>query len=107
MAFSDIGILIGNVTLNKIERSTKKPMQDQEKLLKKIIRKNKNCELGKKFNFADIHSMDDFRSKVPLTTYADYDPLVDRMIHNKEKNIMYKLVCAGIIIVGIVITVII
>ena len=90
MAFSDIGILIGNVTLNKIERSTKKPMQDQEKLLKKIIRKNKNCELGKKFNFADIHSIDDFRSKVPLTTYADYDPLVDRMILNKEKNIMYK-----------------
>ena len=84
MAFSDIGILIGNVTLNKIERSTKKPMQDQEKLLKKIIRKNKNCELGKKFNLADIHSIDDFRSKVPLTTYADYDPLVDRMIHYKE-----------------------
>ncbi len=90
MAFSDLGILIGDVTLNKIERTSKNPMKAQEKLLKRIIRKNRSCELGKKFNFADIHSMEEFRSKVPLTTYADYDPLVDRMILNREKNIMYK-----------------
>lgn len=90
MAFSDLGILIGDVTLAKIERTSKKPMKAQQKLLKKIIRKNKSCELGKKLNFADIHSMEEFRSKVPLSTYDDYDPLVDRMIHKKEKNIMYK-----------------
>ncbi len=90
MAFSDLGILIGDVTLAKIERTSKKPMKAQQKLLKKIIRKNKSCELGKKFGFSNIHSMEEFRSKVPLTTYDDYDPLVDRMIHNKEKNIMYK-----------------
>ncbi len=89
MAFSDIGILIGNVTLNKIERTTKDPMKAQEKLLKRILNKSKNCELGKKYNFAEINGIDDFRSKVPLTTYEDYDPLVDRMIHNGEKNIMY------------------
>ncbi|MBQ8026899.1 MAG: GH3 auxin-responsive promoter family protein, partial [Clostridia bacterium] len=90
MAFSDLGILIGDVTLAKIERTTKKPMKAQDKLLNRIVRKNKNCELGKKYNFADIHSVEEFRSKVPLTTYEDYDPLVDRMILNKEKNIMYK-----------------
>ncbi len=90
MAFSDFGILLGDVTLAKVERTSKDPMKAQEKLLKRIIKKNKNCELGKKFNFADIHSMDDFRSKVPLTTYEDYDPLVDRMIHNRENNLMYS-----------------
>ena len=90
MSISDIGVLIGDVTLAKIEATTKNPMKAQEKLLNKIIRKNKNCELGKKFGFADIHSMEEFRAKVPLTTYDDYDPLVDRMIHNKEKNLMYS-----------------
>ncbi len=89
MAFSDLGILIGDVTLAKIERTTKKPMPAQEKLLKRILKKSKGCELGKKYNFADIHSIEEFRSKVPLSTYEDYDPLVDRMIHNREKNIMY------------------
>lgn len=89
MAISDFGVLLGDVTLAKIEVTTKNPMKAQEKLLNRIIRKNKNCELGKKFGFADIHSMDEFRKKVPLTTYDDYDPLVDRMIHNREKNLMY------------------
>ncbi|MBR6620163.1 MAG: GH3 auxin-responsive promoter family protein [Clostridia bacterium] len=90
MAISDFGILLGDVTLAKVEATTKNPMKAQEKLLNKIIRKNKNCELGKKFGFADIHSIDDFRAKVPLTTYEDYDPLVDRMIQNKENNLMYS-----------------
>lgn len=89
MAFSDLGILIGDVTLAKIERTTKDPMKAQEKLLKRILSKSKNCELGRKYNFADIHSIEDFRKKVPLSTYEDYDPLVDRMIHNREKNLMY------------------
>ncbi len=89
MAFSDIGVLIGDVTLAKIERTTKDPMKAQEKLLKRILNKSKNCELGKKYNFADINGIDDFRNKVPLTTYEDYDALVDRMIHKREKNIMY------------------
>ncbi|MBQ7100914.1 MAG: GH3 auxin-responsive promoter family protein, partial [Clostridia bacterium] len=60
MAFSDLGILIGDVTLAKIERTTKKPLEAQEKLLKRILSKSKNCELGKKYGFADIHSIDDF-----------------------------------------------
>ncbi len=90
MAISDFGILLGDVTLAKVEATTKNPMKAQEKLLNRIIRKNKNCELGKKFGFADIHSIDDFRAKVPLTTYEDYDPLVDRMIQNKENNLMYS-----------------
>lgn len=89
MAFSDLGILIGDVTLNKIERTTKDPMKAQEKLLKRILSKSKNCELGRKYNFANINGIEDFRNKVPLTTYEDYDPLVDRMIQNGEKNIMY------------------
>lgn len=89
MNISDLGALLGEVTLAKFERTSKNPMKAQRKLLNKIIRKNKNCELGKKLDFANIHSLEDFRSKVPLSTYEDYDALVDRMIHNREKNIMY------------------
>lgn len=89
MNFSDLGVFLGEVTLAKFERTSKNPMKAQQKLLNKIIKKNKNCELGKKLGFADIHSMEEFREKVPLSTYEDYDALVDRMIHNREKNIMY------------------
>lgn len=89
MAFSDLGILLGDVTLAEVNHFTKNPMKAQEKTLKKILKKNKNCELGKKFNFANINSIADYQKMVPLSTYDDYAPYVDRMINNKENNIMF------------------
>lgn len=89
MPFSDLGILLGDVSLLEIEHYTKDPMKAQNMTLRKILRRNRNSELGKKFGFADIHSIDEYRKKVPLTTYADYEPYVERMIHNREKNLMY------------------
>lgn len=89
MNFSDIGVWLGDVSLIEINHFTKNPMKAQNSTLKKIIKRNKNCELGKKFNFNDIHSIEDFQNKVPITTYADYEPYVERMIQNKEKNLMF------------------
>ena len=90
MAFSDFGIFLGDLSLWHINKSTKKPMVDQVKTLKKILRRNKNCELGKKYDFKNIKSIDEYREKLPLTTYADYEPYVDRIINNKEKNVMFS-----------------
>ena len=54
MPFSDFGILLGDVSLLEIEHYTKNPMKAQENTLRKILGRNKNCELGKKYNFKDI-----------------------------------------------------
>ena len=90
MAVSDLGILLGDVSLLEIEHYTKNPMKAQESTLKKIIRRNKNCELGKKYDFKNIKSIEDYQKKVPLSTYDDYAPYVERMINNREKNIMFS-----------------
>ena len=90
MAISDLGILLGDVSLFEIEHYTKNPMKAQESTLKKIIRRNKNCELGKKYDFKNIKSIEDYQKNVPLTTYDDYAPYVDRMINNRENNIMFS-----------------
>ncbi len=89
MAFSDIGILLGDITLAEVNHATKDPMKAQEKTLKKILKRNKNCELGKKYNFDNIKTIADYQKMVPLSTYDDYAPYVDRMIHNKENNLMF------------------
>ncbi len=89
MQLSDIGVFLGDLSLWEINHHTKNPMKAQRKTLQKIINKNKNCEYGKKYDFADIHSIEDFRAKVPLTKYEDYEPYVERMIHSKEKNLMF------------------
>lgn len=88
MPFSDFGVLLGDVSLAEIEHFTKDPMKAQRSTLRKILRRSKNCELGKKYDFKNIQSIDDYRKKVPLSTYADYEPYVERMMKG-EKNLMY------------------
>ncbi len=90
MPFSDFGVFLGDISLFEIEHYTKNPMKAQESTLRKILRRNKNCELGKKYNFKNIKTIEEYQKAVPLTTYDDYEPLVERMIHNKEKNVMFS-----------------
>ena len=88
MPFSDLGILLGDVSLAQIEMATRDPMKAQRATLRKILRRSRTSELGHKYDFANIRSIDDFRRMVPLTTYEDYAPYVERMMKG-EKNLMY------------------
>ncbi len=45
--------------------------------LRTILADNKDTEYGKKYGFADIHSMEEYATGVPLTTYEDYDGIAD------------------------------
>ena len=88
MPFSDLGILLGDVSLAEIELFTRDPMKAQRSVLRKIVRRSQTSELGRKYNFARIRSIEDYRRQVPLSTYADYEPYVERMMRG-EKNLMY------------------
>ena len=90
MPFSDFGVFLGDLSLWHINKSTKHPMKDQRKTLNKIIRRNKNTELGKKLGLSDIHSIEDYQQNVPLSTYADYEPYVEYMLSHKGENPMFK-----------------
>lgn len=86
-SFSDLGVLLGDISIAEINHFTKDPMKAQQNTLKKIISRNKNCELGKKYNFKDIKSIEDYQKSVPLSSYDDYVPYVERMIHGKESYV--------------------
>ena len=90
MYFSDLAVWLGDISRAQINHFTKNPMKAQENCLKKIVRRNKNCELGKKLNLKDVHSIEDYQKIVPLTTYADYEPYVDRMMQNGEDRLMFS-----------------
>ena len=90
MPFSDLGVFLGNISLWEIDHFTKNPMKAQKKVLSRILRRNKNCELGKKLNLGAIKGIEDYQKNVPLSTYADYEPYVDRMINNKEDRLMFS-----------------
>ncbi len=51
------------------------------------MKENSKSEIGNKFNFADIKSIEDFKRQVPLTEYKFYEDYINRMA-NGEKNIL-------------------
>jgi uncharacterized short protein YbdD (DUF466 family) len=88
MGLSYLGVVLGQIELARVNRTAKDSMRTQTALLKRILRRCKKTEYGKKFDFSSIKSVSDFQKKIPLTTYHDYENYVERMINNKEKNLM-------------------
>lgn len=85
----------GYMDLARMEGNTKDARRKNEKLLFQILKTNKNCEFGRKHGFADIHSVEDYRRHVPISTFADYEDYVIRMIDGGEDNLMTSLPLVG------------
>ena len=85
---SSWGVLMGRYTFKRFDGYTTRAMETQNRILMKILHDNKDCELGKKYDFANIHSIQEFQDKVPLSTFEDYSPLIDRMLEHDEKNVI-------------------
>ena len=72
---------------NRLEDITYDPMRSQEEFLMRLVRENAQTAYGRQYGFSSIRSLDDFRRYVPLTTYDDYSPYIER-IANGERNIL-------------------
>ena len=87
----------GLQTLNALRNMSHDPMAVNEALLMEILRDCKDTEYGRKYNFADIHSIEDYQRMVPVSTYQDYEDYIQRTIHNNEENLLtaypFELFC--------------
>ena len=62
-------------------------MEHTTELLMKLLADNKDTEYGKKYDFASIHSIEDYQKKVPVVGYDDLAPYLERMMDG-EKNLL-------------------
>ena len=85
---SSWGVMMGRYTFKRFDQYTSKAMETQNRILMKILHDNRDCELGKKYDFANIHSIQEYQDKVPLSTFEDYLPLIDRMLEHNEQNVI-------------------
>lgn len=77
--------LIGKVFAarqHQLEQNATKAAEMQDKILHKLITKAASTEWGKKYNYRNMHSYEDFR-RVPVQTYDDIKGYVDRMRHGE------------------------
>lgn len=57
----------------------------QQKQLQYLLQKAADTEYGRKYCFAAIRSEEDFRQRVPLITYPDLQPYVERLMRGENR----------------------
>ena len=77
----------GKAILEEFAKVTQTPGKASEALLMKILFDNKDTEYGRKYHFADIHSIEEYQKTVPVITYEAIEPSIERMKAG-EKNIL-------------------
>lgn len=66
------------------------PVETQEKVLSYLLENGKNTLYGNKYDFKSIRNKDDFRKKVPIAHYEDLRPYLDKIIIEKQENILWN-----------------
>lgn len=63
------------------------PAATQEQVLRRYLRENANSVAGRTFGFSSITSIDEYQSRVPISTFDSMQPLVQRIARG-EKNVL-------------------
>ena len=69
------------------ERSTRRVAETQERLLRNLLQTNRGTWFGRQHGFEQIRSLRAYREHVPPATYADFDPLIQRIAAG-ENNVL-------------------
>ena len=74
--------------MHQIELFMKYPLEVQEELFKKLITTARNTEFGRIHGFADIHTQEQYKKLVPIFTYEDISPFIERNMTG-EQNLLW------------------
>jgi len=77
----------GKTVYQAVIEETKHPMDIARQSLMKLLDDNKDTEYGKKYGFADIHSIEEYQKRVPVITYDNVAEDLQRMLDG-EKNVL-------------------
>jgi hypothetical protein len=74
--------------IHQIELFKKYPGEVQDELLKKLLYTARDTEWGKNYDFRSIRSADTFADRLPVSTYEDLNPTIDRL-RRGEHNLLW------------------
>lgn len=72
---------------NQFIKKTKDPDPIQEKFLLKLLKTHQNTKLGQQLGLKDIKTIDQFRDRVPILSYASYEADLD-LVAEGQPNIL-------------------
>lgn len=74
--------------LKEIKQYATRAGELQEGVLRRLIHMAARTEWGKKYDYASIHSYEDFKNRVPIQTYEEVKPYVNRL-RAGEQNLLW------------------
>lgn len=74
--------------MHQIDFLKKHPEEVQQETLLKLLSSALGTEFGKKYDFDSIESEDDFKSRVPVHSYEDFKPYIERL-REGEMNLLW------------------
>ncbi|MGI9289288.1 MAG: GH3 auxin-responsive promoter family protein [Pseudomonadales bacterium] len=78
---------VSSRTINRFREQCKDPQQVQRELLAELIAKNRYTRFGKDHGFKNITSFGHFQRDVPITTYEDIWPYVERSLKGEPAQL--------------------
>lgn len=72
----------------RIGEHFKNPLSLQHSSLEELIFSGRNTEWGKKYGYSEIGNYEQFKAKVPISTYEEIFPYIDRIMHG-EQNVLW------------------
>ena len=74
--------------IHQIELFIKYPHDVQDELLKKLLQSARGTEFGKRYDFVSIDNYEQYRERIPVSTYEEMFPYIDRLMRG-EQNILW------------------
>ena len=78
----------GNAVLERMEAASLRANEASQELLMRLVRHNQDTAYGRKYGFKEIHSYADYATKVPLSSYEDYEPYIEQMLYFNRNNLL-------------------
>lgn len=78
--------MVGRASARRFERATLDPLGTQQRKLMEILRRNRDTRYGKRYGFAAINNLDEYRRAVPVITYEEIKDWMTEVTRG-EKNV--------------------
>lgn len=85
---NSLGKALFKQRIGQIDHFKSHPEEVQQKNLRYLLRQAENTEYGRKYDFASLNSAGEFCQRVPLSSYEDLLPYINRMLRG-EQNILW------------------
>lgn len=86
--FNSIASWLLRKRYHQIELFLKYPLDVQDEVLRQLMDFSKDTMIGKQYGFQDLPKYEEFRSRVPIVTYEEIAPLIERT-RRGEQNLFW------------------